>query len=396
MEIIKTLAPLVLKGATAYLTAKTSSPSTSLARAAAEGDTRAVETLLSQDHPLDLAPALVAAASAGKMDVLEILIDAPVREHALHRGKNKDKSKGHEKPKPKPTNVNIWAENITPLIAAVQTHHVKTARLLLEAGANASLAPPGGETALHIASRMGDVAMVRVLVENGARLEAEDGWGNTGLLSAARWGHPETIKYLLGQGADIYARDAKGSTALLLACRHDCVAAVRVLLASGADVHARDYKGRGALHRAMAGVNVIEGVDAKVKEEIVRMLINAGAEPRTRDRDGKRAGDMVGFWRGGENVRRLLSAGCTPAHSRRGSRTGSPHLDGVRNSHDFAHSPSRHESSHNPKSHSRPHTPKLHQPTHKATPKPTHNSSHHQLAHEPALPGDMVDGYDRD
>ncbi|KAA8568996.1 hypothetical protein EYC84_007965 [Monilinia fructicola] len=330
MDILKTLAPLAIKEATAYLSKRSSSPTTELAKAASEGNVSAVKSILSQDHQVDLAPALVSAASAGKMEVLDVLIDPPRRPRSEH-------SRHKEKPK-----INRYA------------------------GADTSLAPKGGETVLHIAARMGDLEMVKLLVEAGADLEAEDGWGNTPLLSAARWGHPHTIKYLLAKGADIEARDLKGSTALLLACRHDCVEAVKVLINSDADVRVRDKKGRSALHRAIAGVDFIEGIDAKVKEDIVRLLINAGADPRSRDKEGKRPADMVGFLRGGDRVRRLLNPGSTPhsrertpAHSKHGSRTGSPYGDGSRNSHEFGHNNKR---------------GKLGSP----------------------LAGDMVDGYDRD
>ncbi|ESZ94866.1 hypothetical protein SBOR_4742 [Sclerotinia borealis F-4128] len=358
MDILKTLAPLAIKEATAYLSKRSSSPTTELAKAAAEGNVSAVKSILSQDHQIDLAPALVAAASAGKMEVLDILIDPPRRP--------KSENSRH-KEKIKPTDVNVWSQHITPLIAAVQTHHVKTTDLLLDAGADTSLAPKGGETVLHIASRIGDLEMVKLLVEYEADLEARDGWGNTPLLSSARWGHPHTIKHLLAKGADIEAKDLKGSTALLLACRHDCVEAVKTLINSGANVGVRDKEGRGALHRAIAGVDFIEGIDAKVKEDIVRLLINAGADPRVRDKEGKRPTDMVGFLRGGDRVRRLLSPGSTPhsrgrtpAHSRHGSRTGSPYVDGSRHSHEVG------------------------------------GSYRRDRLGSPLAAGDMVDGYDRD
>lgn len=359
--IIKTFAPIAIKEVTAYLSKRSTSPTIELAKASAEGNVNAVKGILSQDHQIDLAPALVAAASAGKMEVLDILIEPPRRP----RSEN-----SRRKEKPKPTDVNVWSQNITPLIAAVQTHHVKTTDLLLEAGADTSMAPKGGETVLHIAARIGDLEMVKLLVEFDADLEARDGWGNTPLLSASRWGHPHTIKYLLAKGADIEARDLKGSTALLLACRHDCTEAVKALINSDANVRVRDKKGRGPLHRAIAGIDFMDGVPAKVKEDIVRLLINAGADPRARDKEGKRPADMVGILRGGDGVKRLLNPGSaphsrerTPVHSihgsRHGSRTGSPYADGSRHSHE---------------------------------PRRGARRDHH-LSH---LAGDMVDGYDRE
>ncbi|KAM0134736.1 hypothetical protein ACHAP3_005291 [Botrytis cinerea] len=339
--IIKTFAPIAIKEVTAYLSKRGTSPSTELAKAAYEGNASVVKSILSQDHQIDMAPALVAASSAGKMEILDILIDPPRRPRS-ESSRHKDEIKK--------TDVNVWSQHITPLIAAVQTHHVKTTDLLLEAGADTSMTLKGGETVLHIAARIGDLEMVKLLVEYEAYLEARDGWGNTPLLSASRWGHPHTIKHLLEKGADIEARDMKGSTALLLACRHDCVEAVKVLIHSDANVRVKDKKGRGPLHRAIAGVDFIDGVGAKVKEDMVRLLINSGADPKARDKEGKRPADMAGFLRGGNGVRRLLSPGSAPhsrerttGHSKHGSRTGSPYGDKSRHSHEPSHHSSRKE-----------------------------------------------------
>ncbi|PQE07328.1 ankyrin repeat protein [Rutstroemia sp. NJR-2017a WRK4] len=336
MDIVKVLAPIAIKEATNYLSKRSTSPSTELAVAAGKGDTSAVKTILSQDDRIDLAPALVAASTAGKLDVLDILIEPPRRRYSSHsksRGKGKGKRNHEDEDSEEEksvirTDVNVWSSNLTPLIAAVQTHHLKTTELLLDAGADPSLALKStSETPLHIACRMGDLPIVKLLVQNSASLSARDAHLNTPLLVAARWRHPSVIEYLLEQGADIEATDAKGSTALLLACRHACVEAVKLLLNSGADVRVRDVRGRGPLHRVVEGVDFIEGVGAGVKEELVRVLLEKGADRRARDGEGRTAGERAGWLRGGDRVARLLSEGV-----RSGSASGS--ANGGRRSHD--------------------------------------------------------------
>ncbi|PQE09107.1 ankyrin repeat-containing domain protein [Rutstroemia sp. NJR-2017a BVV2] len=343
MDIVKVLAPIAIKEATAYLSKRSTSPSTELAVAASKGDTSAVKAILSQDDRVDLAPALVAASTAGKLDVLDILIEPPRRRYSSHaksRGKGKGKGKNKRKEKDEDsdsseeekaprTDVNVWSSNLTPLIAAVQTHHLKTTELLLDAGADPSLALKStSETPLHIACRMGDLPIVKLLIQNSASLSARDAHLNTPLLVAARWRHPSVIEHLLKQGADIEAKDAKGSTALLLACRHACVEAVKLLLNSGADVRVRDVRGRGPLHRVVEGVDFIEGVGGGVKEELVRVLLEKGADRRARDGEGRTAGERAGWLRGGDKVARLLSEGV-----RSGSASGSAN-GGRRRSHD--------------------------------------------------------------
>jgi len=336
MDIVKVLAPIAIKEATAYLSKRSTSPSTELAVAASKGDTSAVKTILSQDDRVDLAPALVAASTAGKLDVLDILIEPPRRRYSS-RSKRKGKGKGKQKHKEKDedsdseeeeekaprTNVNVWSSNLTPLIAAVQTHHFKTTELLLDAGADPSLALKStSETPLHIACRMGDLPIVKLLIQNSASLSARDAHLNTPLLVAARWRHASVIEHLLEQGADIEAKDAKGSTALLLACRHACVEAVKLLLNSGADVRVRDVRGRGPLHRVVEGVDFIEGVGGGVKEELVRVLLEKGADRRARDGEGRTAGERAGWLRGGERVARLLSEGVHSGSASAGASGG--------------------------------------------------------------------------
>ena len=63
------------------------------------------------------------------------------------------------------------------------------ARLLLDRGANASLAAADGHTALHVAVARWDAEAVRLLLSHGADRTARDGDGRTPAEAGEHWRH---------------------------------------------------------------------------------------------------------------------------------------------------------------------------------------------------------------
>ena len=80
--------------------------------------------------------------------------------------------------------------------------------LLLNAGADANGALPGGETALMTAAaRTGNADALAALLRHGANVNAKESWrGQTALMWAAAEGHAEAVKVLLDHGADLHMR----------------------------------------------------------------------------------------------------------------------------------------------------------------------------------------------
>lgn len=305
MEILQTLAPIVIKHGLQHASKKLNSPSSDLAREAADNNTHAMRTLLSRHRSISRGPALVSAATAGQLSALDLLLEAP--ESSTH----------HHYPH-EATDPNTWANGTTPLLAAVKEHHVKTTTTLLDAGADPNLGYRNGTTALHEAAQAGDVALVKLLLQAGAKIDHHDQAGDTALILASRWGRVRVAKALIDAGANVEGRNAKGSTSLLVAARHDQVEVVELLLKEGADVHVRDRQGRGVLHRAVAGVGWIDGVPVSVKERIVAMLLRAGADPGVRDEAGKTASERAGWVKGDGGLKRLLESGRRVNSSRGG------------------------------------------------------------------------------
>ena len=98
--------------------------------------------------------------------------------------------------------------------------------------------PSAGLTPVEMARTRGYTSLERIL----GTLTSADRPANpdSALLRAAESGDADAVAVALRAGADIEARDQRGRTALLLAATHDRVAAARVLVAMGADPDALD------------------------------------------------------------------------------------------------------------------------------------------------------------
>lgn len=72
-----------------------------------------------------------------------------------------------------------WHRLETPLETAIRQRHSEIAQLLVERGANVNARMSNGETLLHLATRLNDVALVRILLAGGAHptLRSANGLG---------------------------------------------------------------------------------------------------------------------------------------------------------------------------------------------------------------------------
>jgi len=303
MEFVQSLAPfapLALE-ATKFALQKASSSTNELATQASKNDAKAVKSILLKEPSIDRAPALVAAASLGNLRALDMLLDTPAPTSS-------NSHERHHHQEPKKIDPNVWSSGNTPLLAAVKNRHCTTTKILLEAGSESDLCPKTGTTALQEAAKIGDIDIIEVLLSFGADVNHQNVEGDTALILASRLGHSRTANYLVDKNADIEMKNKKGSTALLVAAAHEHVEVVEVLLKEGAAVRVRDKKGRTPLHRAVQGTWLIDGVKVRAaeREETVRLLMRAGADPAAKDIDGKTAAERVGWRTGGEGLKRLL------------------------------------------------------------------------------------------
>lgn len=108
----------------------------------------------------------------------------------------------------------------TALYCAAYNGDFKSAKLLLEKGANPNTRIEGGCTALHRAVYNGYLEIVTLLLEAEVDVDAKSEEGYAALHFGALSESPkrvEIIKLLLGAGADLTAKSEKGNTPLQLA-----------------------------------------------------------------------------------------------------------------------------------------------------------------------------------
>lgn len=128
---------------------------------------------------------------------------------------------------------------VTPLILACQNGNGEAVELLLAAGANPNARNvPGNETPLMTASRTGRLQPVQLLLARGAEVDAEDIRHQTALMWAAAEGHADVIKLLLAAGAKREHRLDSGFTPLFFAVREGHWKATQCLLEAGSSVDA--------------------------------------------------------------------------------------------------------------------------------------------------------------
>ena len=111
---------------------------------------------------------------------------------------------------------------------------------LLDAGADVNAANDLGVTPLLVACTNASAPMVDRLLAAGANPNVSSVGGESPLLVASRAGNAALVKALIAHGAQVNATEPmRGQTALMWAVANRRDEVVRVLIQAGADVHAR-------------------------------------------------------------------------------------------------------------------------------------------------------------
>ncbi|HEX7338365.1 MAG TPA: ankyrin repeat domain-containing protein [Rhodanobacteraceae bacterium] len=173
----------------------------------------------------------------------------------------------------------------TPLAAACHSANWVMAEWLVKHHARTTV--EGGEPALVAAAGIADddPAGINLLLANKARANARDNLDRSALMTAALEGHVLIARALIDARADVNAADAHGTTALMEAARTGATDIVAMLCAAGADIATRDRHGRDALMLAC--------LSSRASAATVGELMQAGADPRGTDEDGRSALDCA-------------------------------------------------------------------------------------------------------
>ena len=190
------------------------------------------------------------------------------------------------------------------LIAVAGKGDLAAVERLAREGASVAARDGRGRTALLAATHGNHVAVARALIAAGADVNAKDNMEDSAFLYAVAEGRIEILKMTLAAGADLKDTNRYRGTGLIPAAHHGHVEAVKLLLATAIDKDHVNNLGWTALLEA-----VILGDGGTAHTEIVRFLVEAGANVNIADRDGVTPLTHAKRSRYSEMVRILSAAG---------------------------------------------------------------------------------------
>ena len=151
---------------------------------------------------------------------------------------------------------------------------------------NSAQKPLPGE--LLGAVRRQHAAEVKDLLQRGADVN-EGADGQCALMCAVARGYTEIARLLVEKGADVNKKTPRGVTPLMEAASTSYLASCMLLLENGAEINAADNNGWTALMEAVLG----ENADETVCLEIVRLLLDKGADMNMRNNGDATAQDIA-------------------------------------------------------------------------------------------------------
>ena len=166
-------------------------------------------------------------------------------------------------------------------LVAARTNNTDKLIAGLKSGLPVDSSDASGRTALMIATHANAIDAARVLIEAGADVNAKDHLQDSPYLYAGAEGRLEILKMTVAAGADLKAVNRYGGTALIPAAHHGHVEVVRYLLTTKTDIDHVNFLGWTALLEA-----VILGDGGPTYQEIVDLLLQAGAETSIGDKEG--------------------------------------------------------------------------------------------------------------
>jgi ankyrin repeat protein len=167
------------------------------------------------------------------------------------------------------------------LLDAAERGDATAAALAMRAGASLEVKDASGRTPLLLAVTKDHVAVARLLVYLGATPDALDDQHDTPWLVTGVTGSVDMLEVLLPARPDLRIRNRFGGTSLIPASERGHVAYVRRVVRTDIEVNHVNNLGWTALLEA-----VILGDGSKRYQQIVTILLDAGADASIADREG--------------------------------------------------------------------------------------------------------------
>ncbi|VDM16949.1 unnamed protein product [Hydatigera taeniaeformis] len=175
----------------------------------------------------------------------------------------------------------------TPLHLAAKSKIPELATLLLKANAPTDCVSQNGYSPLHLAALEGEFAVVQTLVDGySAQVNCSAIDGLTPLHLATQAGRVDVAEFLLIHGADQNMQTRNGYTALHEAAYRGSAPVTKLLLA---------HPGKeGAINsRTIMGCTPLHLAAQQGHSQIVDLLLNAGADPKSRNMQGWTAAQVA-------------------------------------------------------------------------------------------------------
>ncbi len=167
------------------------------------------------------------------------------------------------------------------LLGAAESGDANRVAAALAAGAPLESRDDHRRTALLLASLHDRVDVARLLVTLGADADAQDDRQDSAWLVTGVTGSVAMLETLLPAGPDLRLRNRFGGISVIPASERGHVDYVRRVVTTGIDVNHVNDLGWTALLEA-----IILGKGTEPWQQIVRILLAAGADPSVADRDG--------------------------------------------------------------------------------------------------------------
>ncbi|EHU2111735.1 ankyrin repeat domain-containing protein [Acinetobacter baumannii] len=178
------------------------------------------------------------------------------------------------------TNV-VNAKDEYPLHMAAANDDIQLIKHILSQKTLINARDETGSTALMVATRANNIHAAHMLIEAGADVNAKDNIQDSPYLYAGAQGYLKILRMTLMHGADLKSTNRYGGTALIPAAERGHVETVRTLIAAGINVNHVNNLGWTALLEA-----IILGNGKSNYQQIVALLLKAGANPNLADKDG--------------------------------------------------------------------------------------------------------------
>jgi len=137
---------------------------------------------------------------------------------------------------------------------------------------------------LIAAAKANNAPLVAELIGRGGNVNAKDPIQDSAFLFAGAEGLNDVLQLTLAAGADVTSINRYGGTALIPASEHGHVETVKILINAGVPVNHVNNLGWTAMQEA-----ILLNDGGPRQQEVVRLLLAAGADPGIRDPEGRTA-----------------------------------------------------------------------------------------------------------